>query len=177
MSYPSIPCIDDLSYSYTKCIAAYITRLVGCRLDLAQQLYFMDFPNCLTVSEILSYQDKLVSVNSLQWNILSKKSCCHSKCKIREFIFLDKSREEMTWRHNWSSSFFLVAEKTLIQREEELLAFDFEDMINGIGGALGLFLGWSVLYFASEVYDATVLVIARWKMLTKAYDCTITEDE
>ena len=79
-----------------------------------------------------------------------KKSGCHSKCNIREFSFIKKSIEEVTWRHNWSSSFFLRAEKTLIRREEELLAFDIEDMINGI------------------VYDATVEVIACWKQVAKA---------
>ena len=38
-----------------------------------------------------------------------------------------------------------MAEKTSVEGQEELLLFDFEDLINGIGGALGLFLGWSIL--------------------------------
>ena len=45
-----------------------------------------------------------------------------------------------------SSAFFLIAEKTSVEGQEELMVFDFEDLINGIGGALGLFLGWSILY-------------------------------
>ena len=32
-----------------------------------------------------------------------------------------------------------------MEGQEELLVFDFEDLVNGIGGALGLFLGWSIL--------------------------------
>ena len=39
-----------------------------------------------------------------------------------------------------------MAEKTSVEGQEELLIFDFEDLINGLGGALGLFLGWSILY-------------------------------
>ena len=34
--------------------------------------------------------------------------------------------------------------------EEEILVFDGDDLINGIGGALGLFLGWSILYLGKS---------------------------
>ena len=36
-----------------------------------------------------------------------------------------------------------------MEGQEELLVFDFEDLINGLGGALGLFLGWSILYIGN----------------------------
>ena len=49
-----------------------------------------------------------------------------------------------------SSAFYLTAEKTQVKTEEELLAFDFEDLVNGLGGALGLFLGWSLLHIINE---------------------------
>ena len=54
--------------------------------------------------------------------------------------------ETINWAPDFSSAFFLTAEKTSVEGQEELLVFDFEDLINGIGGALGLFLGWSLLY-------------------------------
>ena len=44
-----------------------------------------------------------------------------------------------------------MAEKTSVEGQEELLVFDFEDLINGIGGALGLFLGWSLLYLGKDI--------------------------
>lgn len=60
---------------------------------------------------------------------------------------ISKLREEtITWDVNYSSAFILTAEKTSVEGQEELLVFDKEDLINGIGGALGLFLGWSILY-------------------------------
>ena len=55
--------------------------------------------------------------------------------------------EPITWDVNYSSAFLLMAEKTIVEEHEELLVFDIEDLINGIGGALGLFLGWSVVTF------------------------------
>ena len=54
--------------------------------------------------------------------------------------------EPITWAVNYSSAFLLRAERTTVEEQEELLVFDTEDLINGIGGALGLFLGWSILY-------------------------------
>ena len=54
--------------------------------------------------------------------------------------------EAITWDVDYSSAFFLMAEKTSVEGQEELLVFDFEDLVNGLGGALGLFLGWSILY-------------------------------
>ena len=44
-----------------------------------------------------------------------------------------------------------MAEKTSVEGQEELLVFDFEDLVNGIGGALGLFLGWSLLYIGKDI--------------------------
>ena len=39
-----------------------------------------------------------------------------------------------------------------MKTEEELLTFDHEDLINGLGGALGLFLGWSLLYIFQQCF-------------------------
>ena len=40
----------------------------------------------------------------------------------------------------------------MVKTEEELLVFDFEDLVNGLGGALGLFLGWSLLLIFNQCY-------------------------
>ena len=57
-----------------------------------------------------------------------------------------KEERSIYWNVDYSSAFYLMAEKTSVEGQEELLVFDTEDLINGIGGALGLFLGWSILY-------------------------------
>ena len=67
-------------------------------------------------------------------------------------IILQTSKERITWRVSWSSAFFLSAEKTRIRLEEELEVFGIADVVNGLGGALGLFLGWSILYIVIESY-------------------------
>ena len=60
-------------------------------------------------------------------------------------LSIELREETITWDVDYSSAFFLMTEKTSVEGQEELLVFDFEDLVNGIGGALGLFLGWSIL--------------------------------
>ena len=48
-----------------------------------------------------------------------------------------------------------------MKTEEELLAFDFEDLVNGLGGALGLFLGWSLLYMFNQLLRTLLIVRDR----------------
>ena len=57
----------------------------------------------------------------------------------------------MYWKSLFTASFFLSAKKTLVKYEEEILAFDFGDLVNGLGGALGLFLGWSLLHIFYQI--------------------------
>ena len=40
-----------------------------------------------------------------------------------------------------------------MKTEEEMLAFDLDDLINGLGGALGLFLGWSLLHILNQCFQ------------------------
>ena len=67
------------------------------------------------------------------------------------------------WKHEWASAFYLIAESSVQKVEEEYLVFDLSDAMNGIGGAMGLFLGWSMLYLirldearTTEVLQASV---------------------
>ena len=48
-----------------------------------------------------------------------------------------------------------------MKTEEELLAFDFEDLVKGLGGALGLFLGWSLLYMFNQFVHTLLFVRDR----------------
>ena len=73
-----------------------------------------------------------------------------------ESFILQTSNERIQWKVPSSSAFFLSAEKTRIRLEEELVVFGFDDVVNGIGGALGLFLGWSILHIVLEGYKSFI---------------------
>ena len=80
---------------------------------------------------------------SYYWLNLTATTGCKAKCFVRKFYFLQKSGDEVSWRRNWSSAFHLDVKYTAYEVNEEFLAFDIYDTINGIGGVLGLCLGWS----------------------------------
>ena len=68
------------------------------------------------------------------------------------YLSFQISHETVDWKTSSSSAFYLSAEKSLVKTEEELLAFGFEDLVNGLGGALGLFLGWSLLHISGQIF-------------------------
>ena len=84
-----------------------------------------------------------------------------------KIVLFQTSEEAIYWKASHSSSFFLSAEKTRIKSEEELLAFDFEDLVNGLGGALGLFLGWSLLYISNQIVNAFMFIHDRVEDMCK----------
>ena len=49
----------------------------------------------------------------------------------------------------------------MLKKEEDVLAFDSEDLVNGLGGALGLFLGWSLLYMFNQFLHILLIVRDR----------------
>ena len=73
------------------------------------------------------------------------------KCTVIKFQFIKIKQEDVDWKHDWSSAFYLAAETSLLRREEEYLVFDMSDTVNGIGGAMGLFLGWSLLFLVRQL--------------------------
>ena len=73
------------------------------------------------------------------------------KCTVIKFQFIKIKQEDVDWKHDWSSAFYLAAETSLLRREEEYLVFDMSDTVNGIGGAMGLFRGLSVLDLAFQI--------------------------
>ena len=105
---------------------------------------------CTTSGQISDFSAKLHWVSTASWKDLSNTTGCPIKCTILQYQLFQCRKKDITWKHDWSSSFFLTAERTMVRKEEEYLVFDEADTINGIGGALGLFLGWSILYLVTQ---------------------------
>ena len=172
LNTPTRPCKEDDSFSFTGCMLEFIARRVGCHLDWVGRRESLQQPPCLTYQEVSRYSEFLSSLLDYSWIRLTRESGCHGKCRYKQFNFnkvrhtqtqnaimrinfhFPQLREEIIdWNVNYSSSFYLMAEKTSVEGQEELLVFDPEDLINGIGGALGLFLGWSILYLGKTLYS------------------------
>ena len=145
-------CVEKEEYSITECLMEFVTRSTGCLLDWRQSFHSDKYPACRSLEEIVRYRDLLLNISKLSWKRLTERSGCYGKCRYKKYTFTRTSKERITWRVSWSSAFFLSAEKTRVRLEEELEVFGVEDVVNGVGGALGLFLGWSVLYIVIESF-------------------------
>ena len=150
LNKPSAPCSEDPNYSFTSCIFMFIARSVGCQIDWLGSGLTEKIPKCLSKNDILAYDAKLRLVGAISWFDLSKITGCRTSCKVRHFSLTNCKSEKVTWKRDWSSAFYLAARKTEVRKEEEFWVFDISDTINGIGGAMGLFLGWSVLYLIHQ---------------------------
>ena len=85
---------------------------------------------------------------------------------IRTYEIVEKSREEATWGRSWSASFYLDVKTSSFTRQvtrsqgdmlhalcqDEFYAYDIWDLTSGLGGLMGLFIGWSFLSIMFLVY-------------------------
>ena len=164
LNTPAKPCQERDELSFTRCLMEFVARRVGCHLDWLGTFAFPQYPPCQTLEQLKEYSNVLENIKELPWPKLTKETGCIGKCVYKEYHFnkvngyteTESSQHEyqlreetITWDLNYSSAFLLTAEKTAVEGQEELLVFETEDLINGIGGALGLFLGWSILYLGT----------------------------
>jgi len=146
-------CTDKLDYSFTACVFNYLAERVGCQIPWVYTSLHspQTVPACRTKKEMFEYDSLLASVESLSGIAIANLSGCPVRCTVRQFSFAECKAERVSWKREWSSAFYFGAERTEVRREEEFWIFDSSDTLNGIGGALGLFLGWSVLYLANQI--------------------------
>jgi hypothetical protein len=175
LNKPTTPCIAEPNYSYRKCMFAFIARMSGCHLAWVSP-HNEKYTPCISREQLLAYNEYLMFTINTPSAKLERETGCLARCKYKEFSFIQKSKEDITWKHNWSSSFFLEAERTMVKYEEELWAFDSDDTINGIGGALGLFLGWSLLDILSSCSSWIGRALQRlyWKIENIIHEMNVT---
>ena len=153
LNRPDAPCSLDVNYSFKSCILQYVQKDAGCSLSWTRNSLNHVKKDCSTVEEILSYASSLKKTTTFGWSSLLEKTGCIPKCTVRKYNFNLLREEKMTWRRNITSAFYLAAKRSLFRKEEEFWMFQFFDAINGIGGALGLCLGWSGIYIVERVLD------------------------
>ena len=109
------------------------------------------FRNCSSWKEINNYDSLQAEIAAISWFEITKTTGCQTSCPVKAFQFAECKMKKVTWRHDWSSAFYLAVKTTEVMKTEEFLIFDLSDTISGIGGSLGLFLGWSVLYMIKNI--------------------------
>ena len=72
----------------------------------------------------------------------------------RSFSFVENLKKEADWGRNWSAGFFLDVKTSSYTHQTEFYAYDIWELISGLGGLMGIFLGWSFLFVIVQIYQA-----------------------
>ena len=93
---------------------------------------------------------------------LLRKTGCHLKCSTQQYKVIKTTQTEMKWINDWVSEVFLDIYSVTMERRKEYYTYDLvmiinyyhggriyvifqNDLVGGIGGYMGMFLGWSFL--------------------------------
>ena len=104
------------------------------------------------MKQINDYDIELGVVAKMTWFEITKTTGCFTSCTVRGFTVAECKQMKVTWKHDWLSAFYLAPKTTEVAKTEEFLVFDLSDTKSGIGGSLGLFLGWYVLYMIQNIF-------------------------
>ena len=154
----SRPCNSQQEYSLTLCLSSYAQTQSACSLDITFSNISSNRERCPT-ENLMKLFNLLLWIKKSSWQDLANTTGCRSKCHFRKYKFDLISSENVKWRKDWISSFYLSAETTNRELAIESYSYDvqvqfkgkmfqnltemWQDLIGGIGGYLGLFLGWS----------------------------------
>ena len=154
----SNPCNSGQDYSFTECLRSFAATESQCFLDLSFSNISRNRERCPT-ENLMKLFNILLWIKKVPWQDLTQTTGCIQKCFIRKYHFELLSSEGVKWSKHWISSFYLSAETTNRELAIESYSYDvqvqfkgrmfqnltemWQDLIGGIGGYLGLFLGWS----------------------------------
>jgi hypothetical protein len=155
MNQKTNPCNEDPNYDFQLCVRNSLSRKVGCRLpwDLRSS---SNIPLCLEMNQIKTFE-KLIFEMSYGGSLeaITKKTGCISPCKFKEYKFaLDPDRFDMKLNFTLLEVDF-ADDKVIIEKEVE--GYSFISLVSDIGGALGLFLGFSFVM----VWDGVEEIIKK----------------
>ena len=136
----SNPCNEDTSYEFYACVVDSITHMTGCRWPWDTRTS-PDTSTCTHMDQIRIFE-KIFSNFSLLSTVgdIINQSGCPAPCLFREYkVVHGESIYSKLFPKSLTVGF--LDEKVLIK--EEIEAYSGISLVSDIGGALGLFLGFS----------------------------------
>ena len=154
MNQKNNPCNEDPDYNFQLCVRNSLTSKVGCRLpwDLWSS---SEFPLCSEIDQINKFQNlhhDLRFISDLE-DIINKTGCI-APCIYKEYkLVLEPEKIDTV------SGFYLAFTDNKLIIKKEMEFYSWISLVSDIGGALGLFLGFSFVM----VWDGVELNIRKVK--------------
>ena len=139
-------CNEDQEYNIQNCEMNSITRQVGCRppWDLGT---YQDLQICEDVKKIQRFENLCMDIISDNLTSIVKQTKCLTPCQYNEYKF---ASEPDTYQTNGYQLITLKFPDNEVTIETEVELYSFISLVSDIGGALGLFLGFSFVMVWDE---------------------------
>ena len=135
-----------------------MSKTVGCR-HFWDPLSSEDLPVCSSLEELKkleSLENKLIFSGAAQ---IENLTSCQQNCNYYSYkkVEVTFSTEEAMIRSGevWVN---IMLASSKIKVKEEILIYDIESLVSDIGGALGLFLGFSVIMIWDWIQNIIIFI-------------------
>ena len=162
MKTPDNPCVEDPSYSFTRCIKKYTRKKTNCKfyVHLSEDQTNVDCDE----GAFMEYMELLIRMKQSRISDIQEETGCYPKCNVVQYSYeLDK--KDLNWAANWTAEVFIQPKSSILEKTKEYYSFGINDLISNIGGNLGLFLGWSILTVVQTL--SLFACICKDKMLNR----------
>ena len=149
LNRPESPCVEDDDYDFLSCVTRSVVDKGGCRYPWDNNN--SSAPVCTTIEKILETERLFFNISKLERKDVVNMTGCKVPCTYREYTVLNDLMKGLTEGFGVA----VVFPSTEIRLEEEDYVYPILSFVAELGGALGMFLGFSFLM----VWDFLYLVI------------------
>ena len=112
------PCVSDPSYSYRDCLMELVKKRSNCSIEV-----FTNKFNCSSTG-FDHLVETLINLRGSSENDVVFDTGCVPKCQNNKYKFYLTDYEDVTWRKDWVSSFYLSTDSTSFQVSTEQYSYD-----------------------------------------------------
>ena len=138
MNQETSPCRAGSEYSFLKCLKTSVSNKVGCRQDW-DRLTNKEIPKCKTADQLVANEAIFYRFGQMEQRELVETTKCALPCEYMEY---EKQGEH--FKHGQSFGLGVIFATTEVLIMEDILVYPFLSFMAEFGGALGLFLGFSL---------------------------------
>ena len=128
-------CIEDESFSLTKCFKSYVKKKIGCSFNLFSVSNSSE--NCKATDKIRKTITLLKWLQEEEYIKIAEKSGCYKRCKYHSYEIEIKDVKKIDWETDWLSELYVYTGSDIVDERREYYTFDFINLMGTIGGYLG----------------------------------------